>query len=101
MLIIVGAGMAGLLDARMIQHHKPIVVESQASLPNNHSAVLRFASPIIGDVLGLEFKKVNLVKAALPWRNPVADAMAYSKKNLGSYHSDRSMVLRERAETTE
>jgi 2-polyprenyl-6-methoxyphenol hydroxylase-like FAD-dependent oxidoreductase len=39
--IIVGAGMAGLLCACLMPHHKPRIVESQGRLPNNHSAVLR------------------------------------------------------------
>lgn len=89
---IVGAGMAGLLAANMLRHHSVAVVERQPSLPNNHSAVLRFRSPVVGDVLGIPFRKVTVVKTALPWRNPVADALAYSLKNTGLMRSDRSII---------
>jgi hypothetical protein len=88
---IVGAGMAGLLAANLLRHRDPVVLESQASLPNNHSAVLRFRTSAVADALGIPFRKVSVVKATLPWKNPVADALAYSKKNLGTYLSDRSI----------
>jgi hypothetical protein len=100
-MIIVGAGMAGLLAARMLAHRQPVVVDVQPTLPNNHSAVLRFASPLIGELLGIEFKKVNLIKSVLPWKNPVADTLAYAMKNTGIYASDRSISLRERSATSE
>jgi hypothetical protein len=90
---IVGAGMAGLLAANMLgQRSEVAVYEKQPSLPNNHSAVLRFRSSTIGDVLGIPFKKVNVVKTVIPWRNPVADALAYSAKNTGVMRSDRSII---------
>lgn len=98
-LKIIGAGMAGLLAARMLRHHDPVVYESQGSLPNNHSAVLRFRTPVVGDLLGIPFRKVQMMKAAVPWRNPVADALAYSRKTSGTSRSDRSLpLLPERAE---
>jgi hypothetical protein len=88
---IVGAGMAGLLAANLLQRHRPQVFESQSTLPNNHHAVLRFRSPIVGEVLGIPFKRVTVRKAHVPWRNPVADALAYAKKNGGTYRTDRSI----------
>jgi len=91
-MLIVGAGMAGLLAGNMLRKHKPLIIEAQSSLPNNHSAVLRFRSSVVGDVLGIPFKKVSMIKAAIPWRNPVADALAYSCKNSGHYRSDRSII---------
>lgn len=92
MINIIGAGMAGLLAGNMLRHHKPQLYEAQSSLPNNHEAVLRFRSPIVGDVLSIPFRKVTMMKSHLPWRNPVADALAYSFKNNGIYRSDRSIV---------
>jgi hypothetical protein len=92
MITIVGAGLSGLLAARMLPHHFPVIWEQQPSLPNNHSAVLRFRSPSIGDILNIPFKKVQMIKAAMPWRNPVADALAYSFKNSGKMRSDRSIT---------
>jgi hypothetical protein len=90
-MIIIGAGMAGLLAANMLRRYHPCVIEQQASLPNNHSAVLRFRTSTVGDVLNIPFKKVSMIKSVLPWRNPVADALAYSAKNGGIYRSDRSI----------
>lgn len=89
---IIGAGMAGLLAANMLRHRDPIVYEIQPSLPNNHSAVLRFRTSAVGDVLNIPFKKVQMIKDHLPWRNVVADALAYSFKNTGNYTSDRSIT---------
>lgn len=91
-LYIVGAGMAGLLAANMLHRRKPEVFEKQPSPPNNHSAVLRFRSSVVGDTLGIPFRKVSMVKCPLPWRNPVADALAYSYKCSGQYRSDRSIT---------
>lgn len=90
-LHIVGAGMAGLLSGRMLSHRSPVLYESQPDLPNNHSAVLRFRSSIVGDTLKIPFRKVNLIKTTQRWRNPVADALAYSRKNTGVYLSNRSI----------
>ncbi len=90
MVKIIGAGIAGLLAARMLQHRDPVVHESQKELPNNHSAVLRFRSPVIGELIGAPFKRVRVLKSVANWRNPVADAMAYSEKCLGHYRTDRS-----------
>lgn len=94
MVRIIGAGMAGLLAGNMlIGRREPLsVVETQPELPNNHSAVLRFRSSVVGDAIGIDFKKVNLIKTTAPWRNPVADALAYSRKNLGVRRSDRSIA---------
>ena len=91
-MIIVGAGMAGLLAARMLSHRQPVIWENQKSLPNNHSAVLRFRTSQVGDILGIPFKRVNMIKDTLPWRNPIAGSLAYSHKNTGSYRSDRSVT---------
>lgn len=89
---IAGAGLAGLLAANMLHRHKPKVVELQPSIPNNHSAVLRFRTPVVGETLGIPFKQVAMIKTALPWMNPVADALAYSYKNTGTRRSDRSIT---------
>lgn len=91
MITIIGAGFAGLLAANILRHRKPTILEAQASLPNNHSAVLRFRSHVVGDVTGIEFKEVNVIKASLPWRNSIADPLAYADKNSGILRSDRSI----------
>jgi hypothetical protein len=89
---IIGCGMAGLLAGNMLRHRDPVIYELQPSLPNNHSAVLRFRTSSVGDVLNIPFKKVTMIKAAATWKNPVADALAYAFKNTGTYRSDRSIT---------
>lgn len=88
---IIGAGMAGLLAANMLHRHSPRVFEAAPSLPNNHSAVLRFRTDRVAEVLGISFKKVQLIKTAAPWLNPVADTLMYAMKTGGTYRSDRSI----------
>jgi hypothetical protein len=83
-MIIIGAGMAGLLAAGMIRDSRTMILEAQKELPNNHSAVLRFRSTAVGDALGIEFKEVSMMKCYQPWRNPVADNLAYSQKCNGT-----------------
>lgn len=83
-MIVVGAGMAGLLAAGMLRGDCSEVWEAQPELPNNHSAVLRFRSRVVGDTLNIRFKEVRAIKAVHPWRNPVADAMSYSLKTNGT-----------------
>jgi hypothetical protein len=46
----------------------------------------------VGDVLGIPFRRVTMIKATAAWTNPIADALAYSYKNVGQYRSDRSIV---------
>ncbi len=91
-LTIVGAGLAGLLAANLLRKHNPVVLEAQPTLPNNHSAVLRFRSNIIGELLGIPFQRVKMTKSYIPWRNPVADSLAYARKCTGTARSDRSII---------
>lgn len=92
-MLIIGAGLAGLLAVNLMRYRNPTIIEKQKELPNNHSAVLRFRSSIISDVTGIPFKKVQVIKATLPWLNPVADALAYSEKNNMVLRSDRSIPM--------
>lgn len=80
---IIGAGMAGLLAANMLSARKPIVVERSSELPNNHHAVLRFRSDIVGKTLAIPFRKVNVIKHVHGSVNPVKDAVSYSRKVTG------------------
>ena len=79
-MIVAGAGMSGLLAACMLRNECSSILEAQPCLPINHSAVLRFRSTAVSDILNIPFKKVTVMKAIQPWRNPVAEAMAYSVK---------------------
>ena len=91
-MIMIGAGMAGLLAGAMLRGDCERIIEAQDSIPNNHSAVLRFRSTVVADTLNIPFKEVKVMKAVQPWQNPVADAMAYSFKNTGT-SSLRSIVV--------
>ena len=62
-MIIVGAGMSGLLAAHMLRRFSPVIYEAQPSLPNNHSALLRFRSDVVSRATGIPFKKVWVEKA--------------------------------------
>jgi hypothetical protein len=89
---VIGAGMAGLLAANVLRRHQVTVYEKSKKLPNNHHAVLRFRSPIVGQALGIQFKQVVMMKSYIPYRNPIADSLSYSKKCTGLYKSDRSIT---------
>jgi hypothetical protein len=88
---IAGAGMSGLLAANILRRHDIIVYEKQNKLPNNHHAVLRFRTPKVGEVLGIPFKQVTMMKSYVPYKNPVADSLSYARKCTGLYKSDRSI----------
>lgn len=93
MIKIVGAGMAGLLAANLLRSRDEVVVyERQSALPHNHSAVLRFRTPLVGEVLGIPFRKVTVIKSVERWRNAAADSLAYSLKCLGMMRTDRSIA---------
>jgi hypothetical protein len=81
---IIGAGMAGLLAGAMLRNELHEIIEERPKLPNNHSAVLRFRSSVVGDVLNIPFRKVRVLKASQTWMNPVADALWYSFKTNGT-----------------
>lgn len=59
---IYGAGMAGLIAGHFFRRHSPTIFEAQPSLPNNHSALLRFRSNIVSEVTGIKFKEVTVRK---------------------------------------
>lgn len=82
---VIGAGLAGLLAGAMLRTECKAVVEASPALPNNHSAVLRFRSSIVSDVLNIPFRKVNVLRASAVWSNPVADALNYGRKTTGKY----------------
>lgn len=84
-MIVLGAGMAGLLAGAMLRDDCKSIIEKQDKLPDNHSAVLRFRTEKVSNALNIPFKEVSVLKAVHPWKNPIADAISYSHKNLGTY----------------
>ncbi len=65
MNIILGAGLTGLICANLLPDST--ILEAQASLPQNHQAVLRFRTDELANLLGIPFKKVKVQKAI--WTN--------------------------------
>lgn len=82
---VIGAGLAGLLAGVMLRSDLAAVWEAQNTVPNNHGAVLRFRSSVVGDTVGVPFKKVKVLKASHHYMNPVADAFWYSYKTNGTW----------------
>lgn len=62
-MLIIGAGMSGLLAGQFFRSQEARILEKQESLPNNHNALLRFRSDSVSAVSGIEFKKVHVRKA--------------------------------------
>ena len=84
MISVIGAGMSGLLAAAMLRSDCSGLYERQTKIPHNHSAVLRFRTRSVSDALNIPFRQVEVLKAVEPWRNPIADALAYSRKTNGT-----------------
>ena len=62
MMIIIGAGMSGLLAANMFRKESPVIIEAQDRLPHNHKSLLRFRTNSVADASGILFKKVHVRK---------------------------------------
>lgn len=92
---IVGAGMAGLLAAAMLRDDVEAVYERQASLPNNHHAVLRFRTQNVAYALNMEFKHVNVIKEMGHLKTGIAGQLAYSRKTTGRHQLRSSASVHE------
>lgn len=68
-MIIVGAGLAGLIAANYFKRGQVQVHEIQSSLPHNHRALLRFRSNAISKATGIPFKKVLVHKSIVHSNN--------------------------------
>lgn len=82
-MIVIGAGISGLLAATVLRDECTSVMERQPGLPQNHHAILRFRSPNIEHVTGIPLKPVKIMKTAHPFKNPVTDMIHYSIKCTG------------------
>ena len=81
-MYILGTGLAGLIIGAI----EPKAVLLETAAPKSHNALLRFRSPVIGDVLGIPFKKVRVYKSISNESNSpsVYDIISYSRKVSGS-----------------
>lgn len=89
-IIIIGAGMAGLLAGNMLRRQPFQIVERQTSLPNNHHAVLRFRTQRVAEQVHVPFREVRVFKAC-DEPDPIRAAMLYSYKVTGRYEV-RSLI---------
>lgn len=89
-IIIIGAGLAGLLAGNILRRHDIQIVERQPDLPNNHHAILRFRSNRVSDACHIPFRRVQVFKAC-DEPDPIKAAMLYAKKVTGSYEV-RSLI---------
>jgi len=85
--IIFGAGLSGLIAARMLQDLKPMILERQSSLPNNHAAVLRFRDETVSLATNIPFHKVTVLKQVCKSEGPIVDSIKYSRKVTRGYSS--------------
>lgn len=84
-MIIAGAGLAGLISGALLRDECKEIWEAKPSLPDNHAALLRFKSSIVGDSLNIPFKPVTILKDVDSCGNDLKDVMQYSKKTNRSY----------------
>ena len=100
--IVIGAGLSGLLAANMLRKRQVIIFEKQKTLPNNHTALLRFRTNAVALATGISLKKVNVQKqiryngkiyenSKLAWNNE------YSMKVIGQI-TNRSVLSLEDCE---
>lgn len=64
-MIIIGAGMSGMIAGHILRRFNPVILEASPSLPNNHAALLRFRSDAVSRATHIPFKKVFVQKAIL------------------------------------
>ncbi len=96
-ILIVGAGMAGLLAANMLRRHNVRVIERATSLPDNHTALLRFRSPAVSDATGIPFHRQTVRKGLWDGENVVntptlVHINRYSYAVTGGELHDRSIL---------
>lgn len=86
-MIIIGAGMAGLIAGHIFSRHKPTIIERQTSLPNNHEALLRFRSDEVSKATGIPFRSGVVRKCIM-----ADDQFAYSPNTYLCNHYSRKVT---------
>lgn len=84
-MIILGAGMSGLLAAHMLRRHNPYILEIAPELPNNHAALLRFRTDKVAKETGIKFKKVWVQKAVMGLDGKLTSNPSIKEQNLYSF----------------
>ena len=80
MIKIYGAGLAGLLCANMLRRFNPEIHEAKPSLPNNHSALLRFRTDKVGTACAIPFSPKTALRALEGLALDTCNAFVYFKK---------------------
>ena len=97
-ITIVGAGLSGLIAGAMLRDRLDCIIETRKAVPNRTDTLLRFRNLNVAEALNVEFQEVEVVRDVQPtftvstYANAVSNAIAYSKKTLGEYHVNRSIV---------
>jgi hypothetical protein len=92
--MIIGAGYAGLIGGYVMPEHA--IFERSPRTEGKHRALLRFRSPAVSELTGIEFKKVDVKKGIWDWRKkqfvaPSIDVCnQYAQKVIGRIE-DRSI----------
>lgn len=91
-MLIIGAGLAGLISATQFQTAQ--VIEASSKDKINHKSILRFRSSAVGDAVGVEFRKVIVRKGLWQdarFQQPTIQLVNwYSQKVIGRV-ADRSV----------
>jgi len=83
---IIGAGLAGLITAKVFEHSDVTVYERRKTMPENHNAVLRFKTNSVGVLTNKDFKLVTVYKDIIDDKlvvNSIKQNNKYSKKVTG------------------
>lgn len=78
-MLIVGGGLSGLIAAHMWPRAK-VVEAAQESDAETHRALLRFRSPVVGEVTGIPFKPVEVNKEIYYARRRVTPSIAMANR---------------------
>jgi len=64
-IIVVGAGLSGIMTAKYFSSHNPVIYEmsDRKIFSDEHAAVMRVKGPEVGMILGCPMKKINISKA--------------------------------------
>src|SRR5690606_24086849 len=91
-MIIIGAGMAGLIAANVFRKRNPVIFEAQENLPDTHPPLLRHQTNIYAAESSSPFRKVNISNAIAFRDEPrkqstLALRNMYSQKVIGEYQN--------------
>ena len=64
-MIIIGAGLSGLIAANYLRRMEPSVLEAQGEIPNNQRALLRFRTDEVSRAVNIPFRPVTVRKEIL------------------------------------